>query len=117
MMPPSPFHRLRSHIVWWESWIFGFLHALGFSVALVMVFYIVGYRFCAEDYHDGVVILVCVFLCCGMPPLLLLTICCLPSSILVVLPGAYVPLGLLDLAVLCAGMLELLPVLLQVSLV
>jgi hypothetical protein len=47
----------------------------------------------------------------------LLIICCLPSSILVVLPGAYVPLGLLDLVVLCVGMLELPPVLLEVSLV
>jgi hypothetical protein len=82
-----------------------------------MMFEIVGYRFCAEDYRNGVVTLAYVFLCCGIPPLLLLTICCLPSSILVVLRGAYVPLGLLDLAVLCAHMLELPQVLLQVSLV
>jgi hypothetical protein len=82
-----------------------------------MVFKIVDCRFCAEDCCDGVVILVYGFLCCGMPPLLLLIIFCLPSSILVVLPGAYVPLGLLDLVMLCAGMLELPQVLLQVSLV
>jgi hypothetical protein len=82
-----------------------------------MVFEIVGYHFCAEDCCDGVVTLVYVFLYCGVPPLLLLTICCLPSSILVVLPGAYVPLGLLDLAILCADMLELPQVLLLVSLV
>jgi hypothetical protein len=104
-------------MLWWESWIFGFLHASDFYVILVMVFSIVDYRFCAEDYCDGEVILVYGFLYCGMPPLLLLIICCLPSSILVVLPGAYVPLGLLDLVMLCAGMLELPPVLLQVSLI
>jgi hypothetical protein len=57
------------------------------------------------------------FLCCGVPPLLLLIIYCLPSSILVVLLGAYVPLGPPDLVVLCAGMLELPLVLLRVSLV
>jgi hypothetical protein len=104
-------------MLWWEFWIFGFLHALDFCVIFVMVFWIINYSFCVEDYCDGMVILVYVFLCCGMPPLLLLIICCLPSSILVVLPGAYVPLGLLDLVVLCVGMLELPPVLLQVSLV
>jgi hypothetical protein len=48
-----------------------------------------------------------------MSPLLLLIIYCLPSSILVVLPGAYVPLGLSDLVVLCAGMLEVPQVLLM----
>jgi hypothetical protein len=64
-----------------------------------------------------VVTLVYVFLYFDVPPLLSLTICCLPSSILAVLPGACVPLGLLDFAVLCADMLELPQVLLLVSLV
>jgi hypothetical protein len=100
-----------------ESWIFGFLHASGFCIALVMVFWIIDCRFCAEDCCDGMVILVYGFLCCDMPPLVLLIVCCLPSSILVVLLGAYVPLGLLDLVVLYVGMLELPPVLLQESLV
>jgi hypothetical protein len=104
-------------MLWWESWTFGFLHASGFCVALVMVFQIVGYHFCAKDCCDSVVTLVYVFLYFDVPPLLLLIVCCLPSSILVVLPGAYVPLGLLDLAVLCADMLELPQVLLLVSLV
>jgi hypothetical protein len=52
-----------------------------------------------------------------MPPLLLLIACFLPSLVPAVLPDAYVPLDLLDLVALCAGMLELPPVLLQVSLV
>jgi hypothetical protein len=95
----------------------GFLYALDFYVALVMVFEIVDYHFYAEDCCDGVVILVYGFIYCGMPPLPLLIICFLPSSIPVVLPDAYAPLGLLDLVMLYAGMLELPPVLLQVSLV
>jgi hypothetical protein len=82
-----------------------------------MVFWIVDCRFCAEDYCDGVMILAYGFLCCDMPPLLLLIICCLPSSIHLVLPGAYVPLGLLDLVMLYVGMLDLPPVLLQEFLV
>jgi hypothetical protein len=43
--------------------------------------------------------------------------CCLPSLILEVLPGAYVPLGLLDLAMSCTNMFVLPQVLLLVSLV
>jgi hypothetical protein len=52
-----------------------------------------------------------------MPPLLLLSACCLPFLILTVLPGAYVPLGLLDLAVLCTDTFVLPQALLLVSLV
>jgi hypothetical protein len=59
-----------------------------------------------------VVILVYGFLCCDMPPPLLLIICCLPSSTHLALLGAYVPSGLLDLAVSYVGMLELPPMLL-----
>jgi hypothetical protein len=51
-----------------------------------------------------------------LPPLLLI-ICCLPSSIRLVLRGAYVPSGLLGLVVLYTSMLELAPVLLQEFLV
>jgi hypothetical protein len=101
----------------WEFWIFGFIYALDCCVALVMAFYIVDFHFCAEDCCDGVVTLVCEFLCCGMPPPLLLIACCPPSLIPAVLLGAYVPLDLLDLVALCAGMLKLPPVLLRVSLV
>jgi hypothetical protein len=106
-MPPSLFHHLRGHIPWWESLTCGFLRASGFYVTLVMLFWIVSRHFYAEDYCDGMVTLVCALTYCGVPPLLLLIICCLPSSILVALPGAYVPSGLLDLAVLCVDMLEL----------
>jgi hypothetical protein len=87
-------------MLWWESWIFGFLHALGFYVTLAMVYSIVDYHSYADDCCDGVVTLVYAFLCCDVLPPLLLLICCLPSLNLAVLPGAYVPLGLLDLAVL-----------------
>jgi hypothetical protein len=104
-------------MLWWESWIFGFLHASGFYVALAMVFSIVDYYSYAEDCCDGVVTLVYAFLYCDVPPLLLLSICCLPSLNLAVLPGAYVPLGLLDLAVLCTDMFMLPQVLLLASLV
>jgi hypothetical protein len=71
--------------------------------------YVLGYYNCC----DGVVTLVYAFLCCDVPPPLLLSICCLPSLNLAVLPSAYVPFGLLDLAVLCTDMF----VLPQVSLV
>jgi hypothetical protein len=64
-----------------------------------------------------VVILVYAFLYYDVPSPLLLSICCLPSLILVVLLGAYILLGLLDLAVLCTGMFVLPQVLLLVSLV
>jgi hypothetical protein len=53
----------------WESWTFGFLHALGFYVALVMVIWIVDYCSCAEGYCDGVATSVYVFLYCDVPPL------------------------------------------------
>jgi hypothetical protein len=52
-----------------------------------------------------------------MSPLLLLSTCCLPFLILTVLPSAYVPLGLLDLAVLCTDTFVLPQALLLVSLV
>jgi hypothetical protein len=77
-----------------------------------MVFQIVDCHSYAEDYCDGVVILAYGFLCCDMPPPLSLIICCLPSSIHLVLPGAYVPLGLLGLVMLYVGMLGLPPMLL-----
>jgi hypothetical protein len=41
---------------WWESGIFGFLHALGFCGILVMMTWIVDSYSCAEDYCDGAVI-------------------------------------------------------------
>jgi hypothetical protein len=82
-----------------------------------MVFEIVDCRSYIEDYCDGVVILACGFLCCDMPPLLLLIVCCLPSLIHLVLHGACVSSGLLDLVVLYVSMLELPPVLLQEFLV
>jgi hypothetical protein len=40
---------------WWESWTFGFLHALGFCGVLAMMTLIVGYYSGAEDCCDGVV--------------------------------------------------------------
>jgi hypothetical protein len=82
-----------------------------------MVIYIVDYHSGAKDCCDSMVTLVYAFLYCDVPPPLLLLICCLPSLILVVLPGAYVPLGLLDLAMLCTNMFVLLQALLLVSLV
>jgi hypothetical protein len=100
-----------------ETWTFGFLHTSGFYVALVMVFWIVGCCSYAEDYCDDVVILAYEFLCCGMPLPLSLIICWLPSSIHLVLPGAYVPSGLLGLVVLYVGTLGLPPMLLQEFLV
>jgi hypothetical protein len=45
-----------------EIEIFGFLHASGSRVVLVMAIEIVDYCFCAEDYCDGEVILAYVFL-------------------------------------------------------
>jgi hypothetical protein len=101
----------------WESWTFGFLHASGFYVALVMVIWIVDYHSYAEGCYDGVVTSVYVFLYCDVPPLLLLSIYCLPSLILVALLGACVPLGPLGLVVLCIDMFVLLRVLLLVFLV
>jgi hypothetical protein len=112
MAPPSPFRHLRSHVFCWGFWIVGFLCSLDYYIVLVTVSWIGDFYFYAEDYCDGVVILVCVFLCCDMPPPLLRIICCLLSSIHLVLLGAYVPSGLLDLVVLYAGMLELPPMLL-----
>jgi hypothetical protein len=56
-----------------EIEIFGFLCALGSRAVLVMAIEIVDYCFCAEDYCDDEVILACVFPCCDMPPLLLLS--------------------------------------------
>jgi hypothetical protein len=112
MMLPSPFRRLHNHTFCLEIEIFGFLHALGSHAVLVMVFWIVNYRFCAKDYCDGVVILACEFLCCDMPPPLLLIACCPPSSIRLALLYAYVPSGLLDLVGLYIDTLELPPVLL-----
>jgi hypothetical protein len=104
-------------MLWWEFWTFGFLHVLDFYVALAMVTLIIDYHSGAEDCCDGVVTLVYALLCCDVPSSLLLSICCLPSLILTVLPGAYVPLGLLDLAVLCTDMFVLPQALLLVSLV
>jgi hypothetical protein len=104
-------------MLWWESWTFGILCVLDFYVALAMVIEIIDYHSGAEDYCDGVMTLVYALLCCNVPPPLLLSICCLPSLILAVLPGAYVPLGLLDLAVLCTYMFVLPRALLLVSLV
>jgi hypothetical protein len=77
----------------------------------------VGCHFCAKDCYDGVVTLIYAFLCCDVPNLLLLSICCLPSLGLAVLLGAYVPLGLLELAVLCIDMFVLPRALLLASLV
>jgi hypothetical protein len=101
----------------WEFWIVGFLCSLDCCIVLVMASQIGDFHFYAEDCCDGVVILVYGFLCCDMPPPLLLIICCLPSSIHLVLCGAYVPSGLLDLVMLYAGMLELPPMLLREFLV
>jgi hypothetical protein len=95
-----------------EIEIFGFLRASGSRAVLVIVFKIVDYHFYVEDCCDGVVILACAFLYCGMPPLLLLIACCPPSSIRSTLLCAYVPLGLLDSVVLYIDMVELPPVLL-----
>jgi hypothetical protein len=53
-----------------------------------MVFWIVGCHFFAEGYCDGVVTLIYAFLCCDVPPLLLLSIYCLPSLGLALLLGA-----------------------------
>jgi hypothetical protein len=82
-----------------------------------MVILIIDYHSGAEDCCDGAVTLVYAFPYCDVPPLLLLLICSLPSLILAELPSAYVPLGLLDLAVLCTDMFVLPQVLLLVSLV
>jgi hypothetical protein len=82
-----------------------------------MVIWIVDYHSCAEGCCDGVVTSVYVFLYCDVHPLLLLSICCLPSLILLALLGACVPLGPLGLAVLCIDMFVLLRVLLMVFLV
>jgi hypothetical protein len=117
MAPPSPFHHLRSHVFCCGFWIVGFLCSLDNCIVLVTVSWIGDFYFYAEDYCDGVVILVYVLLCCDMPPPFLLIICCLPSSIHLVLRDAYVPLGLLDLVVFYAGMLGLPPMLLQEFLV
>jgi hypothetical protein len=81
-------------------------------IILVMASWIIDFRFYAEDCCIGMVILVYGFLCCDMPPPLLLIIYCLPSSIHLVLRGACVPSGLLDLVMLYAGMLALPPMLL-----
>jgi hypothetical protein len=90
-MLPSPFHHLHSHAFRLEIEIFGFLHVLGSRGALVMAIEIVDYCFCAEDYCDGEVILVCVFPCGDMLPFLLLIACCPPYLVRSALLYAYVP--------------------------
>jgi hypothetical protein len=84
-MLPSPFRRLHSRAFRLGIGIFGFLR-----VVLVMAIEIVDYYFCAEDYSDGEVTLVCVFPCGDVLPLLLLTTCCLPCLAHLVLLCAYV---------------------------
>jgi hypothetical protein len=69
-----------------ETEIFGFLH-----VILVMVIEIVDYYFCAEDYCDGEVILVCALPSGDMLPLLLLIACGPPYLVCSMLLYAYVP--------------------------
>jgi hypothetical protein len=72
-MPPSLFCRLHSLIFHLGIAIFGFHHAI-----LVMAIEIVACYFCAEDYCDGEVILLCAFPCGDMLLLLLLIACGLP---------------------------------------
>jgi hypothetical protein len=94
---PSPFRRLHSRSLSWETWIFRFLHALGYCCVLVTVTWIVDSCFYGKDYCDGVVIWVCVYLHCDTFLLLWMSTCFLLILILVVLPDAcvlLVPLGL-----------------------
>jgi hypothetical protein len=65
---------------------------------LVMVTWIVDSYFYAEEYCDGVVIWVCVYLHCDAFPLLWLLACFLLILTLAMLPDACVLLGPLDLA-------------------
>jgi hypothetical protein len=85
-MPPSLFRRLHSRVFHLGIVIFGFLRA-----ALVMAIEIGVCRFCAEDYCDGEVTLLCALPCDDMLLLLLLIACGPPCLVRSMLLYAYVP--------------------------